>query len=58
MKYIIDEKVCKKHNLTITEVLCLLFLKSCDGKYSDVISKLIKEEKLVEPNILDSDNAD
>ena len=58
MKYIIDEKVCKKHNLTITEVLCLLFLKSCDGKYLDVISKLIKEEKLVEPNILDSDNAD
>ena len=58
MKYIIDEKVCKKHNLTITEVLCLLFLKSCDGNYSDVVSKLIKEEKLVEPNILDSDNAD
>ena len=58
MKYIIDEKVCEKHNLTLTEVLCLLFLKSCDGKYSDVISKLIKEEKLVEPNILDSDNAD
>ena len=58
MKYIIDEKVCEKHNLTITEVLCLLFLKSCDGNYSDVVSKLIKEEKLVEPNILDSDNAD
>ena len=58
MKYIIDEKVCEKHNLTITEVLCLLFLKSCDGNYSDVVSKLIKEEKLIEPNILDSDNAD
>ena len=58
MKYIIDEKVCKKHNLTINKNLSLLLLKSCDGKYSDVISKLIKEEKLIEPNILDSDNTD
>lgn len=58
MKYIIDEKVCEKHNLTITEVLCLLFLKSCDGNYSDVVSKLIKEEKIIESNILDSNNAD
>lgn len=54
MKYIIDEKVCEKHNLTITEVLCLLFLKSCDGNYSDVVSKLIKEEKIIESNTLDS----
>ena len=58
MKYIIDEKVCKKHNLTITEVLCLLFLKSCDGNYSDVVSKLIKEEKIIESNTLDSNNVD
>ena len=58
MKYIIDEKVCKKHNLTITEVLCLLFLKSCDGNYSDVVSKLIKEEKIIESNTLDSNNID
>ena len=58
MKYIIDEKVCEKHNLTITEVLCLLFLKSCDGNYSDVISKLIKEEKIIESNTLDSNNID
>lgn len=58
MKYIIDEKVCEKHNLTITEVLCLLFLKSCDGNYSDVVSKLIKEEKIIESNTLDSNNAD
>lgn len=46
MKYIIDEKVCEKHNLTLTEVLCLLFLKSCDGKSSELITKLISEEKL------------
>ena len=58
MKYIIDEKVCEKHNLTITEVLCLLFLKSCDGNYSDVVSKLIKEEKIIESNTLDSNNVD
>lgn len=58
MKYIIDEKVCEKHNLTITEVLCLLFLKSCDGNYSDVVSKLIKEEKIIESNTLDSNNID
>ena len=58
MKYIIDEKVCEKHNLTITEVLCLLFLKSCDGNYSDVVSKLIKEEKIIESNIPDSNNVD
>ena len=58
MKYIIDEKVCKKHNLTITEVLCLLFLKSCDGNYSDVVSKLIKEEKIIESNTPDSNNVD
>ena len=58
MKYIIDEKVCEKHNLTITEVLCLLFLKSCDGNYSDVVSKLIKEEKIIELNTPDSNNID
>ena len=58
MKYIIDEKVCEKHNLTITEVLCLLFLKSCDGNYSDVVSKLIKEEKIIESNTPDSNNVD
>lgn len=58
MKYIIDEKVCEKHNLTITEVLCLLFLKSCDGNYSDVVSKLIKEEKIIELNIPNSNNVD
>lgn len=58
MKYIIDEKVCEKHNLTITEVLCLLFLKSCDGNYSDVVSKLIKEEKIIESNTPDSNNID
>lgn len=58
MKYIIDEKVCEKHNLTVTEVLCLLFLKSCDGNYSDVVSKLIKEEKIIESNTLDSNNID
>lgn len=58
MKYIIDEKVCEKHNLTITEVLCLLFLKSCDGNCSDVVSKLIKEEKIIESNTLDSNNID
>ena len=57
MKYIIDEKVCEKHNLTLTEVLCLLFLKSCDGKPLDVISKLINEEKLVEAELFDPDNA-
>ena len=56
MKYIIDEKVCKKHNLTITEVLCLLFLKSCDGKPLEVISKLINEEKLVETALFNTDN--
>ena len=56
MKYIIDEKVCEKHNLTITEVLCLLFLKSCDGKPSEVITKLINEEKLVEAELFDPDN--
>lgn len=58
MKYIIDEKVCEKHNLTITEVLCLLFLKSCDGNYSDVVSKLIKEEKIIESNLFDTNNVD
>ena len=58
MKYIIDEKVCETHNLTLTEVLCLLFLKSCDGNYSDVVSKLIKEEKIIESNTPDSNNVD
>lgn len=57
MKYIIDEKVCEKHNLTLTEVLCLLFLKSCDGKPLEVISKLINEEKLVKAELFDPDNA-
>lgn len=57
MKYIIDEKVCEKHNLTLTEVLCLLFLKSCDGKPLEVVSKLINEEKLVKSELFDPDNA-
>lgn len=56
MKYIIDEKVCEKHNLTLTEVLCLLFLKSCDGKPLEVISKLINEKKLVKAELFDPDN--
>lgn len=56
MKYIIDEKVCEKHNLTLTEVLCLLFLKSCDGKPSEVITKLLSEEKLVETGLFDQTN--
>ena len=33
MKYVIDESVCKEHNLTLPEVLCLLACKSCDNIY-------------------------
>lgn len=51
MKYIIDESVCKKHNLTFTDTLCLLFLKSCGGEYSKVIERLKQEEKIASPLI-------
>lgn len=46
MKYVIDENICKKHNLTLTEVLCLLFLKSSEEKPIEVFDKLVEEEKL------------
>ena len=58
MKYIIDESVCKKHNLTLTDTLCLLFLKSCGGEFSKVLERLKKEEKIASPLLEFAETAD
>lgn len=34
MKYIIDDAVCAKHNLSISEVLCILACKTCPDIYA------------------------
>lgn len=47
MKYVIDEKVCKKHNLTLTETLGLLFAKSCNGNIDEALESLVGGEKLL-----------
>ena len=58
MKYIIDESVCKKHNLALTDTLCLLFLKSCGGEFSEVLERLKKEEKIASPLLEFAETAD
>ena len=46
MKYVIDEKVCKKHNLTLSEVLALSLIRSTKN-VDKLIESLVKCEKLV-----------
>ena len=46
MKYVIDEKVCKKHNLTLSEVLALSLVRSTKN-VDKLIESLVKCEKLV-----------
>lgn len=46
MKYVIDEKVCKKHNLTTGEVLALSLVRSTEN-VDKLLESLVKCEKLV-----------
>lgn len=48
MKYVIDSKVCEKHNLPLSSVLAMLLVKSCEGEVADTINNLLEEQKLVE----------
>lgn len=51
MKYIIDEDVCKLHNLTVEEVFCILACKSCDNIYQ-LIAQMQDRELLSKLNDL------
>lgn len=55
MKYVIDEKVCKKHNLTLAETLGVLFAKACDGKINEAIQSLVNSERLVTGDMFSGD---
>jgi len=46
MKIIINEEVCKKHNLTIEDTIGLLFVRLTQNAHKE-IDKLINEEKVV-----------
>lgn len=43
MKYVIDEEVCKAHNLKVEEVFCLLACKSCDNIFKLVMDMQDRE---------------
>lgn len=45
MKYIIDENICKKHDLAVEELFCILACKSCNNLYT-LIEKMKEQEKL------------
>ena len=45
MKYIIDEEVCAKHQLTLAEVFCILASKSCKNIYT--LLEDMKERELL-----------
>lgn len=45
MKYVVDEKVCKKYNVTIEEVLLALLCKS-DICISGMIEQMLEDKKL------------
>lgn len=47
MKIVINEDICKKHNISLKEVLGILFLHECEGDIEDTLNKLIAEEKAI-----------
>lgn len=46
MKYTIDEEVCRKHKITLTEMLCLLLAKSSAGNIHSTIDSLVDRQML------------
>ena len=54
MKYVIDESVCKEHNLTLPETLCLLACKSCDNIYQLLEDMEAKEAIAFVANLFES----
>lgn len=50
MKITIDESVCKKHNLSLAEVIGLLFVRLTDEPYLS-LEKLEQDEKIIKEGI-------
>lgn len=47
MIYHIDERICEKHNLSLSETLALMLIKSCDS-VQDLIASLIEKGAIVQ----------
>lgn len=47
MIYHIDERICEKHNLSLSETLALMLIKSCDS-VQDLIASLVEKGAIVQ----------